>query len=41
MHMWTIDYVNLNENTFFNIYEAYDNLISVGKEIFKWRLRKK
>lgn len=34
MCMWTIDYVNLKNNVYVNIYEGCDNLIQVEKEIF-------
>ena len=31
MCMWTMDYVNLNNNIYINIYEAREDLIQVEK----------
>ena len=39
MHRWTIDYVNLNNNIFINIFEAHDNLIQVEKEILDMMIK--
>ena len=37
--MWTIDYVNLNNNISIIIVEAHENLIQVEREIFEMKIR--
>ena len=39
MHMWTIYYVNLNNNISISIFEAHGNLIEVEREIFEMKIK--
>ena len=39
MCMWTIDYVNLENNVAINISKSRDNLIQVEKEIFEMKIK--
>jgi hypothetical protein len=37
--MWTVDYTNLNNNFFVNIFEARDDLNQLEKEIFEMNIK--
>lgn len=39
MCIWTIEYVNHNHNIFGNIYESWDDLLEIEKEVFQIKFR--
>lgn len=39
MHMWTIDYVNLNHNVYVSISKARVELLEIEKEAFEIKLK--
>ena len=39
IHIWIVDYVNLNNNVYVNISEVHDNLNQVEKEIFEMKIK--
>ena len=39
MCMWTIDYINLNNNVYISIDEACENLIQLEREIFEMKIK--